>query len=382
MVSPDEESQPDFSFLGGASSGDASADEKPALNRFGEVPDGGVPEPEGVADMLPATEETGDSPEVRVPDFSIPEPASSAVMDRVPAVSDVPEKVVVEQHGDKSAASRKSPQGARIEFDSEQVEPITTAPGLGPQKLFLAVAGYAIAVTLLILFLLATGRLSFIPQHPLESLPDIEPLQNSEFREFTTEAAGNGIVSLPDQHALKLGETRRFGDVEVTPVKVTREHLWGENAETTSEPEQRTEAPVLLLWLKFRNVSLDSKFAPWDARLMCHRFPEYGIDDATKANSWLLVEGPDSQETRVLNYLHAVNSPWMLTRQNSGMQIAPGAAMTTYVASSEEIRLVPRKSLQDLRWRIQFRKGVSPSGHGVTTLIDVNFSAEEIQDQT
>ena len=34
-----------------------------------------------------------------------------------------------------------------------------------------------------------------------------------------------------------------------------------------------------------------------------------------------------------------------------------------------------------LIWRLRFRKGKSPNGNGVTTLVDVEFDSKEIQGQ-
>ena len=72
-------------------------------------------------------------------------------------------------------------------------------------------------MTLLILWLVVTGRVSFSPVHPLESLPDIKPLGPNEYQPIPSD------VELPEGHVLKLGESTRFGDVIVTPVRVTNQ---------------------------------------------------------------------------------------------------------------------------------------------------------------
>jgi hypothetical protein len=247
-----------------------------------------------------------------------------------------------------------------------------------PQKLFTAVAGYAIALTLLFVVLWLTGRLSLSGGHQLESLPDIKPLARGEFQSVPESA------SLPNGHELKLGETRRYGDVLVTPTRVTREVITVVSPTRPDEPpEQRTETPVLKLWFRLENASTDIAFAPWDNELMGHRSPEAAVDKDTLANSWLMVQHSNDAgggQTRVLNYLHPVGSPFQLVKQNSGQLLKPGESTTTFIASAEEIQQITVGDINSLRWRLQLRKGVNrASQNGVTTLVDVTFSPSDIE---
>ena len=97
--------------------------------------------------------------------------------------------------------------------------PPASSTGYVSRKLFVGAAGYAIALTLLLLGMLLTGRMSLFRNHTLESLPDLRPLAPREFRKVPDGA------KLPDGHVLRLGESRRFGDVVVTPVRLTKEPL-------------------------------------------------------------------------------------------------------------------------------------------------------------
>jgi hypothetical protein len=67
---------------------------------------------------------------------------------------------------------------------------------------------------------------------------------------------------LPAQQRLKLGETRRFGVLEVTPQRVERRKV-AVRVETY-ENAQPCAHDSLVLTLKFRNVSADQAFAPLD----------------------------------------------------------------------------------------------------------------------
>ncbi len=190
-------------------------------------------------------------------------------------------------------------------------------------------------------------------------------------------------ASLPPGHELKLGESQRFGDVVITPTRVTRDVIMVASATRAGEPpEQRTEAPVLKLWFQLKNVSRSAAFAAWDVGLMCHRSPAYGNAKAPLANSWLrlIPAGGGADGVRVLNYLHPPGSPFALIDQNGGKVLQPGETVTTFVACAEEIQQLSLDDMQKLRWRLQLRKGVNQSsGNGVTTLVDITFDAAQVQ---
>ena len=233
--------------------------------------------------------------------------------------------------------------------------------------------GYTAALTLLMLFLLFTGRIHLSSNHVLESLPDVRPLAANEFQEV------KASQKLPQGHMLALGESRRFGDVVVTPLKVTREPLQFEDFLTGKPAPTLTTPPAFKLHLRFENVSGSTAFPPWDAALMSHRFPPFTDDLNTLANSFLsqVTEPADEFPERLLNYMQTMDSNFVLTGQNAGKVVAPGETLETWIASEP----IPEdwNPKGPLRWRVQFRKGVnSASRNGVTTLIDVNFDVSEI----
>ena len=143
------------------------------------------------------------------------------------------------------------------ESGSSALTPGSTGRGVS-RLAFLLVASYASAVTLVVAWLLLTAR-----AQRLESLPDVRPLGDGEllFVGYNT--------PLPEGHILQLGESRRFGDVRVTPLRVSAEPLefrHYENPDATRDPT----APVLKLWLRLENLSDDTAFPPYDAALMSH----------------------------------------------------------------------------------------------------------------
>lgn len=210
----------------------------------------------------------------------------------------------------------------------------------------------------------------------LESLPDLRPLPPNEFRRIEEGA------ELPKGHVLKLGESRRFGDVVVTPVKLTKEPLKFQGFLSGEINEKLTSQPVLKLWLNFESVADDYAYPPFDSDLMSNRSPPYSKDASTLANSFLtiLVPSQDSATTRKLNYLHTLDNNFVIADQNSAKVLEPGESMLTFIAASENDNDVATDDSTQFVWRIQFRKGVNvSSGNGVTTLIDVKFSGADIE---
>ena len=243
-----------------------------------------------------------------------------------------------------------------------------------PQKNSTAVIGYAITVTLFLLFCLATGRLSLTGNHALESLPDIRPLSPNEFQKVP-----DGTEVAP-KHVMKLGESRRFGDVIVTTMRVTREPLQFQHFQSGAAEESLTTKPVLKLWVRFENASQTYGFPPFDVGLMSKRTPEHSTDESTVANSYLTVKNPTAGEgVRVLNYLQSMDNNFVIAGQESAKVVMPMESLETFIACSEEIASTETTADSQYMWRVQFRKGINESsGNGVTTLIDIHFTGSDV----
>ncbi len=275
--------------------------------------------------------------------------------------------------GAAPASGRRQPTGATIVPNIGE----TSAPSTEhvSRKLFTGVAGYAIALTLLFLGLLLTGRISLFGNHALESLPDLRPLAPKEFLKVPDGA------KLPDGHVLQLGESRRFGDVVVTPVRLTKEPLWFQGFLSGTVEEKLTTKPLLKLWLTFECVADDYAFPPFDVGLMSNRTPADAKDAAALANSFLTVgiSSSDSASTRRLNYLHTMDNNFVIVGQESAKVLRPGELLSTFIAASDEDGDMNVEDSTQFVWRVQFRKGVNvSSGNGVSTLIDVKFSGADV----
>jgi hypothetical protein len=182
---------------------------------------------------------------------------------------------------------------------------------------------------------------------------------------------------MPPGHTLQLGETQRFGSVEVTPLRVTRGPLQFEHFSGRPEYQRDASPPVLKLWLRFRNVSADQRFAPLDRVLLLTRnFAEFGAD--ARANNFVAAADEKRRDgRRVLMFDMPINGEYSIIGERLGEEIGPGETLETFLPTSEE----GLDSLQDdLVWRVQFRKGYNPDSlRGVTTLIEVEFHSDQIE---
>lgn len=273
---------------------------------------------------------------------------------------------VLDRVASRSGPLKKS-EAQTIAEPGSSAEKAGDSPAVS-RNMFVAVASYASAVTLALLWLLLNGR-----SHQLESLPDVRTLGADELQFVGFDAA------LPAGHTLGLNESRRYGDIRITPLKVTREPITFAHYDTDSQTRPPTE-PVLKLWLKFENVATDVAFPPFDAALMSRRAMVGTDRNQAKANSFLYRSGkPRTPENVILNYNHSIESEWDLDKQPNG-SLAVGGTQTTFVATSEEGLARATSVPGELTWRVQFRKGINrETRRGVTTLVDVCFSTTEIE---
>jgi len=238
------------------------------------------------------------------------------------------------------------------------------------KKTFLLLLSYASAATLACFWLFY--QLQNAPLNNLERLPD--PVKS---------AAGNGqrltLVAvnstMPTGHTLALQQTRKFGHIRVTPLKVSREPLEFERFQQLGGGTTRESiGPVLKLWLKLENASSDQKIAPLDRTLMLSRLYD---SDRVAANNFVR---PVGDTTCTLLHDNPKDGNWNWKGQASdgihGKVLKPGESFETYMPTGAE-------GLADLTgpliWRVHIRKGFSDSGRGVTTIFEVAFDSSQIE---
>ncbi len=246
----------------------------------------------------------------------------------------------------------------------------TAAPAPGGNRLLLIVmGGYALVVTALcvmLLSMLAKAR----EASQLESLPDLKPIPPGKVAIYKIN------TELPVGHTLKLGEHQRYGNLRVEPLRVTRSPLRFQHfSQNGSNEDYDSNSPVLKLWVKFTNESKDQAFIPLDSDLLFRRHVD--AQETVRANNFLVqkVDKPRSYPL-VFVYAQQESSSWDMSGQQLGKSLEPGESLETYIPTTEE-GIDHLKG--DLLWRVQLRKGHSPGGYGVTTLVEVAFTAEQIQ---
>ncbi len=246
--------------------------------------------------------------------------------------------------------------------------------GISP-LLFLLLLSYASAVTIGFAYLVWKSRQP--NPHQLESLPDLVPPMKNGRIGFKHVAVA---ASMPPGHTLRLGESQRFGNVRVTPLRVTRGPLEFVHFSGDAETTRPHSDPVLKLWLRFENVSTDQTFAPLDRVLMFKRLSLTKPRPRVVANNFvcrLEEKRPDGR--LVYMYDFPLQSEWDIVGQEAGRRLGPGESYETFVPSQEQgLDALSGR----LVWRLQIRKGYHPeSKRGVTTIIEIVFDASEIQDE-
>ena len=249
-----------------------------------------------------------------------------------------------------------------------------------PLLYFVLVCSYALLATIVLLLVYFVVPWWLRP-HQLESLPDIVPPRDAQGEVpvplYPEEA------QLPPGHQLRLGETQRFGQVVMQPVRVTHGplefvHFRGQGVDEESGIGRDPTPPVLKLWIRFRNVSADQTFAPLGRALVFTR-GRGKADRRIRGNNFVCPVDADVElDECVPVFDHIVDGEYDLKDQHVDRGLPPGAEFTTYIPSDED---GIEQFTGELRWRVHFRKGLGPSGWGVTTLADVLFHSDEVIDE-
>ena len=320
-----------------------------------------------------------------VPEF-VPPPIDS----NVPTIPEVPAGPTgfgaqpLQQFGDQQTATLEPPTPvqtteapvADTSFTPSQQTTAAKRNGVS-NGLFMIVLSFASAMTIAVVFLLWT-RVLYPSTHSLESLPDLEPKRDKnnkiafQFVKWDAEVAPG--------HVLRLGEERRFGNLKVTALKVTRDELAFERFTGGGEKRDPIDS-VLKLWLRFENVSEEQSIAPL-RKLAFHRMPGKDFDHE-RANNFVCKTSEKAKLDKgefVLMYELNTDDIWNLAGQNHDHEIPAGESVATYVATVADGVEKLAAAEEDLVWRVHFRKGYSPKNYGVTTIVEVNFDKSEIED--
>lgn len=231
---------------------------------------------------------------------------------------------------------------------------------------------YSSAITLGFLYLLYYGSANK-SDYGLESLPDVVPQK----KKTSSISVYKETADLPAGHDLQVGDSQRFGNIEVTVLKVTRGPVQFRHFADANKSRLPT-APVLKLWLRFKNVSTDQEIAPLDDQLL---FTRAGKDRFSYRSNQFVVRAEQKANRdakRVIAFDHIIGSGWDLAGLPLDKPLQPGESHDYYVPTCENDLDV---LTGELVWRVHIRKGYSSRGNGVTTLFEVRFNSDVIRDE-
>ena len=241
-----------------------------------------------------------------------------------------------------------------------------------PKKTFYIVVSYASALTLVLLYLFFTGQLGV--GNP--DLPDIKPPTDKRGRVQSKLMPES--QKLPGNHILRLGQSRRYGNIRITPVRVTRGPLKMVNISDPSKTKGASRE-VMKLWVKFENVSSDQTIAPVDRHLLFQRFPDKKNEARVRANNFICrlnQKNRDGNKTMV--YEMPIKGDWDLRDDPIGQELAPGRECEVYIPTNDGDL---SKLSGDIVWRLHFRKGYNrQSNRGATTVVEIRFNSRDVKD--
>ena len=237
---------------------------------------------------------------------------------------------------------------------------------------FIILLSYVSAITIGFVYLLYFGSAKS-SDYGLESLPDVVPKK----KKTTGVAIYKETAPMPDGHDLQVGDRQRFGNIEVSVLKVTRGPIKFEHF-SDAKKFRFPSASVLKLWLRFKNVSEDQEIAPLDDHLLFARAGKNRLD--YRSNQFVCraeqKENPDAK--RIIAFDHTIGSGWDLAGLSLEKPLQPGESRDYYIPTCEnDLEILTG----ELLWRVHIRKGYSSRGNGVTTLFEVRFNSQLIRDE-
>ncbi|MCA8988089.1 MAG: hypothetical protein KDA78_10630 [Planctomycetaceae bacterium] len=231
---------------------------------------------------------------------------------------------------------------------------------------------YASAVTLLCIYLIY--QMMAGSAHNLESLPDLKPPMKDD--EIAYRLVPEHARLAPG-HTLKIGQSKRYGNLKVTPIAVEKASLKFVHYSGSATQNRKPVPDVLKLRLRFENVSTDQTFAPLDRTLVLKRIVDTQNPAWLRSNQFLSTSShKGEQEHTLLLYDLEEFGDWNFADMPELPMLKPGESIELYLPSSPDWK---DRLSGNVVWRVQFRKGYNPeSRRGVTTLIEVQFNLDDI----
>jgi hypothetical protein len=215
-------------------------------------------------------------------------------------------------------------------------------------------ASYASAITIALIWLVASGRVRLTHAMPPTIAADSRPDLGADGARALPSAE-----RIPDDHLAALGQTLRLGSIEITPKGISAGPVALENLAQKGAQLLPKGKNALSLHLLVKNVSSSLEITPFDRAFV--RRPDRGLPESFIENG---------KGERIDPYAVAVESEITITGQ-SFQSLKPGESMETVVVSDDEAR---KRVADPMTWRFRIRTGADE-----TQLVGVRFRADEIQ---
>lgn len=214
-------------------------------------------------------------------------------------------------------------------------------------------------------------------RHQLESLPDLAPPRPKDGRREVTQINVPFDAPMAPLHTLRLGDSRRFGNLVLTPLRIEQRPIEFVHYDPNNKTAHPPSEPVWRLVMRVENAG-PVPFAPFDHQLIYSKQENRKNAAVLLANNFVgLASRREPKAPRVLMYELPEGSVWDVKGQLCGRDLAPGEAVETFLATDPAglDRLTG-----DLVWRIHFRKGHNEkSGRGVTTVVEIAFHDSDVE---
>jgi hypothetical protein len=262
--------------------------------------------------------------------------------------------------------------GAIASTDSTAASSATDAAAAKPAE----EEGLSVSVSTLLMILLTWASLATIvalwlwfhrpaPPSPLENLPDDGVIvRKNEIRD--------PLAPLGDRLTVPLEKTLRVGNLEVTPLSVAFGKV------KIDPPDTGESGDVLLLKVRFKNISTNQTFSPTDpaflypdSRKTVRDLPMFNRRGVTY--SFL-------QSDRTPNEIsYCYHLEWQANFRLIGQEhrkLKPGESTETLIASEWDLDELLKGPVT---WRLKLRKGQTRGGKGVATVIGVTFDGTQVK---
>lgn len=266
-------------------------------------------------------------------------------------------------------------------YSAPPITSATTTPAKAPatvsRGLFFMAVNYASIVTLIAIYLFMNGAGGGggASESPTERIPDVEPAKDKKTGKLLYQVLTPTSL-LAAHQILELGQTKRFGNIEVTPTKVSTGRIEFTNLQGNSNGFISPPCDVMKLHLTFKNVSKDQAIAP--LRSLAFRQQR---NDKKVMTSNIFVCPHDKRGRTVLAY-ELNEASERIKGLDIDRELKPGESCELFIPTASIGFPAMLEKNQDFVWRVQFRKGYGPRSFGVTTLIEVKFSKDKVSQQS